>query len=225
VRGLQKRADNTPPGTPIPPRDTAPDDSATARAELAALTVRAVPTFEHRELLVHALRDTRRRFLLITPQLRDAVVDQDLIAQLEILLRRRGLVAHIAHGLSHPDREQDTEAVNRLRRLAERYPNLSLFSLCDAVPHCLIFEEPSARTKCCDSGIHCATDLPGDSGSHRPIMWNAGMSAVDSEVRDRLLPRFLVPRERPYPPGITSPKSCSARGSALNIVPGANHGD
>lgn len=141
VRGLQKRADNTPPGTAVPPRDAAPDDSATARAELAALTVRAVPTFEHRELLAHALHDTRRRFLLITPHLRDAVVNQDLIAQMESLLRRRGLVAHIAYGLGHPDREQDTEAVNRLLKLDERFSNFTLVRLRNAVPHCLIFDD------------------------------------------------------------------------------------
>jgi hypothetical protein len=139
VRGLQKRADNTPPGTPVVSRDAVPDDSATARAELDALTVRAVPTFEHRELLTHALRDTRRRLLLITPHLRDAVVNHDLITQLEHLLRRRGLVAHIAYGLG--DREQDADAVNRLRKLDERHTNLTVVRLRDALPHCLIFDD------------------------------------------------------------------------------------
>ncbi|MCK2240986.1 MULTISPECIES: hypothetical protein [unclassified Crossiella] len=142
VRGLQKRADNTRPGASCTaPGDAAADDSVTARAELAALTVRSVPTFEHRELLAHALRDARRRFLLITPFVRDAVVDQDLIADLEVLLRRRGFLAHIAYGLGHPAREHDSEAINRLRKLAERYPNLTLVRLREAVPGCLIFDD------------------------------------------------------------------------------------
>ncbi|GAB3900290.1 hypothetical protein GCM10029964_087430 [Kibdelosporangium lantanae] len=101
----------------------------------------AVPTFEHRELLTRALHDTRRRFLLITPHLRDAVVNQDLLTQLEVLLRRKGLTAHIAYGLGHPDREQYTEALTRLRRLNDRYPNLTVVRLRSAAPHCLVFDD------------------------------------------------------------------------------------
>lgn len=141
VRGLQKRADNTPPDIPTPPRDDTPHDSATARAELAALSVRAVPAFEHRELLEHALQDTRRRFLLVTSRLRDAVINHDLIAQLERMLRRRGLVAYIAYGLGHPDDEHDTNAVDHLKELDERFPNLTLVRLRDVLPHCLIFDD------------------------------------------------------------------------------------
>ncbi len=141
VRGLQRRADNTPPDIPSAARDAAPHDSATARAELAALAVRAVPTFEHRELLAHALQDTRRRFVLITSRLRAAVINHDLIAQLERMLRRRGLVAHIAYGLGHPDDEHDTEAINRLSKLNARYPNLTLVQIRNALPHCLIFDD------------------------------------------------------------------------------------
>ena len=141
VRGLQRRADNTPPGVPASTGDAASHDSTTARAELAALSVRAVPAFEHRELLAHGLRDARRRFLLITSRLRGAVIDPDLIAELERMLRRRGLVAYIAYGLGHPDDEHDTEAVDRLRKLDERFPNFTLVRLRDALPHCLIFDD------------------------------------------------------------------------------------
>jgi hypothetical protein len=141
VRGLQKRADNTLPVAPFGTRDSAPDDSATARAELAALTVRAVPTYEHRELLAQALRDTRRRFLLITSGLRASVINNQLIAQLERMLRRRELVAHIAYGVGHPDAEHDPEAVKRLTRLAERHANLTLVRVAEAATPCLIFDD------------------------------------------------------------------------------------
>lgn len=141
VRGLQKRADNTAPGTAISSQDDAPSDSATARAELSALAVRAVPTFEHRELLAHAIRDARRRFLLITPHIHDAVVDHDFVAQLQILLRRRGLVAHIAYGPGDSDRDQGNEAANRLRRLDGSFPNLTVVRLGEALPPCLIFDD------------------------------------------------------------------------------------
>lgn len=114
---------------------------ATARAELSALTVRAVPVFEHRELLAHSLRDTRQRFLMVTPHIHDAVVDPDFVAQLEILLRRRGFVAHIACGPNQSDQEHCDGAVDRLSRLGERYSNLSEIRLSDSRPPCLIFDD------------------------------------------------------------------------------------
>lgn len=141
VRGLQRRADNTVPGASDPSADAATSDSATARAELSALTVRAVPVFEHRELLSHALRNTRRRLLLVTPHLHDAVVDPDFFGQLEILLRRRGFVAHIAYGPNQSDREHGKEAIKRLSLGHERFSNLTVIQLSDPHPPCLIFDE------------------------------------------------------------------------------------
>lgn len=140
VLGLQRRADTPAPGT-------APDeDSATARAELAAFTVRSVPSFEHPELLTTALASARRRFLLITSHLRDAVVTEELINQLEVMLRRRGLVARIAYGLGRPDSEHDAGALARLTRLAETHHNLILVRIDDNHPHDLIFDDTWVNT-------------------------------------------------------------------------------
>lgn len=150
VRGLQKRADNTAPGSvpgsALSGSVTATSDSVTARAELSALTVRAVPTFEHRELLAHALRDARRRFLLIAAHLHDAVVDPDFVIQLEILLRRRGMVAHIAYGPSSPDPDSGCDAAKRLHKLAESAHNLTVVRLREALPSCLIFDDTWINT-------------------------------------------------------------------------------
>ncbi|MDQ3576054.1 MAG: hypothetical protein M3443_00280 [Actinomycetota bacterium] len=136
VRGLQRRADNTRPGNPPAQKDAVPDDSATARAELNALTVRSVPTFEHRELLAKALSEPRRRLLLITSHIADAVVDQALANKMDVLLRRQGFSAHIAYRAA-----TGGEGERRLRRLAERYANLTLIALSHEVPHCLIFDD------------------------------------------------------------------------------------
>ena len=141
VRGLQRRADNTAPGASDSSADAATSDSATARAELNALTVRAVPVFEHRELLTQALRNTRRRLLLVTPHIHDAVVDADFFGHLEILLRRRGFVAHIAYGPSQSDREHGKEAIKRLSAGQDRYSNLTVVQLTNSRPPCLIFDE------------------------------------------------------------------------------------
>ncbi|MBF6336839.1 hypothetical protein IU450_13185 [Nocardia abscessus] len=141
VRGLQRRADNTVPGGSALSADAPASDSATARAELSALTVRAVPVFEHREFLAHALRETRRRLLLVTPHIHDAVIDTEFCSQLETLLRRRRFVAHIAYGSSQFDREHGKKAINRLSKLGERFSNLTVIRLEDPRPPCFIFDD------------------------------------------------------------------------------------
>lgn len=144
VRALQRRADTPPalePGTVV-----SDDDSATARAELAALTVRCVPPFEHPELLTSALTGARRRFLLVTSLLRTAVVTNGLIAQLEVMLRRRNLTARIAYGLGHPDSDHDPEALRRLQQLADAHDNLTLARVDEALPHDLIFDDTWVST-------------------------------------------------------------------------------
>ncbi|MGW4368009.1 hypothetical protein ACWEKT_20430 [Nocardia takedensis] len=141
VRGLQRRADSTTPASEATIADGVASDSATARAELSALTVRAVPVFEHRELLAYALRDTRRRLLLVTQHIHDEVIDQNFSSQLELLLRRRGFKAHIAYCPSQSDREHGQEAIDRLSRLEERFQNLSVTRLKDSRPPCLIFDD------------------------------------------------------------------------------------
>jgi hypothetical protein len=145
VRDLQRRADK-----PVPADDsthavaatgTEEHESVTARAELEALTVRSVPLFEHRELLTTALNAARTRFLLAAPFVRDAVVNGDFLAKLEIMLRRSGLTAHIGYGLGQEPAQSDNNALNRLRALAGRYPRLTLAHVPDPQPNILIFDD------------------------------------------------------------------------------------
>ncbi|MFK0244507.1 hypothetical protein ACIQUM_07400 [Amycolatopsis azurea] len=147
VRGLQRRADTTPaaiePGRVLAADD---EDAATARAELAALTVRSVPSFEHPELLATAVASARRRFLLVAPVLRAAVVTDGLIAQLEVMLRRRDLVARIAYGPGHPDHSHDADALERLTRLADTHDNLSVVCVGTNLAHDLIFDDTWVNT-------------------------------------------------------------------------------
>ncbi|UVS78421.1 hypothetical protein Actkin_02154 [Actinokineospora sp. UTMC 2448] len=140
VRGLQRRAD-TPPPAPEPGTTAADDDSATARAELAALTV---PSFEHPEHLATALADARRHFLLVTPHLRTAVITDVLIGRLKNLLRRRDMTARIAFGLGRSD--HDPEALNRLQRLADTHHNLTLVRVDEPLPHDLIYDDTWVNT-------------------------------------------------------------------------------
>ncbi|SEH02375.1 hypothetical protein SAMN05444920_12633 [Nonomuraea solani] len=136
VRALQRRIDAALPE--LPNLDAAAEgDRVTAREELDALTVRCVPVFEHPELLANAIEHTRRRFLLVTSTLHSAVVTDNLITQLKAMLRRTSVSVHIAYGPAN----QDSSAVKRLRRLADRHDNLTLTRLDEPYPHCLIFDD------------------------------------------------------------------------------------
>lgn len=145
VRDLQRRADSPPPTDDSTParisRGTAEHESVAARAELKALTVRSVPLFEHRELLMTALETARKRFLLAAPFVRDAVVTGDFLAELETMLRRSSLTAHIGYGLGHDAAHSDNSALSRLRALARRYPRLALAHIPNPQPNVLIFDD------------------------------------------------------------------------------------
>jgi hypothetical protein len=145
VRDLQRRADNPPPGDELAPTQTAPGsnhhDSVTARAELDALTVRSVPLFEHRELLMTALETARNRFLIAAPWVRDAVVTDDFLAKLETMLRRSSPTVHIGYGLGRDLAHSDKTAVNRLRGLERQYKSLTVAHVRDARPNILIFDD------------------------------------------------------------------------------------
>ncbi|WP_067481881.1 hypothetical protein [Actinomadura hibisca] len=145
VRDLQRRADTPPPaddGTPVTVSPgTKEHESVTARAELDALTVRSVPLFEHRELLMTALDTARTRFLLAAPFVRDAVVTGDFLAKLETMLRQSGLTAHIGYGLGHDLTHSDNTALGRLRTLARRYPRLTVAHMPEPGTNVLIFDD------------------------------------------------------------------------------------
>ncbi|NKS84117.1 hypothetical protein GS530_24420 [Rhodococcus hoagii] len=144
VRSLQKRADtSTSSGVAVMEQldSRRSDDSVTARAELAGLTVRSVPVFEHRELLAEAIEHAGRRFLLATPSVSASVVTDEMASRLEAMLHRRGLIAHIAFGLGNTDSYQDPDAIQRLKALDRRFGNLTVTHLCDAHPSILIFDD------------------------------------------------------------------------------------
>ncbi|MER6828838.1 hypothetical protein ABT352_22850 [Streptosporangium sp. NPDC000563] len=145
VRDLQRRADNpqlADNGTPVPILQGAEEhESVTARAELDALTVRSVPLFEHRELLMTALGTANTRFLLAAPFVRDAVVTGDFLAKLETMLRRSGLTAHIGYGFGHDLKHSDNSALGQLRTLARRYPRLTVAHVADPTANILIFDD------------------------------------------------------------------------------------
>jgi hypothetical protein len=102
------------------------------RNEAKALPVRNIYVHDHPPLLQDALKNSRKRLLVISPWITGQVVDADFLKQLETLLRL-GVEVHIGHGISpnatknpHPN---DFAAKAKLEALSKRYPNFQFVRL------------------------------------------------------------------------------------------------
>ncbi|MFL6163854.1 MAG: hypothetical protein ACJ74U_16745 [Jatrophihabitantaceae bacterium] len=90
-------------------------------ATTSAAPVRSVGVFEHPDLLAEALDGTKRRLLIISPWVKNAVVTTEFVSKLEQRIRS-GVDVTIAHGYGDDDSGSDESAVRRLRNLAARFP-------------------------------------------------------------------------------------------------------
>ncbi|MCQ4080775.1 phospholipase D-like domain-containing protein [Streptomyces sp. RB6PN25] len=84
--------------------------------------VLGVSVFDHPRLLEEAITQARARLLIVSPWIKNSVVNDTFIAKLEGRIRR-GVRVNIAYGFSRHDKKCDPEAVRRLEDLATRYPN------------------------------------------------------------------------------------------------------
>ncbi|MEV1069847.1 hypothetical protein [Streptomyces sp. NPDC050263] len=82
--------------------------------------VRDVSVHEHPDFLRESLADSRRRLLIVSPWVKNSVVDTAFIASLERMLRRKVRI-HIAYGIGEDDRDSHERALSRLRNLAARF--------------------------------------------------------------------------------------------------------
>lgn len=105
-------------------RKQAAQELSDARAKLRELPVRTVPTYEHPRLLDLALRSSQHRLLLVSPWVKDAVVEQAFLR----LLRGRldaGVEVYLGYGLADdPVADIDRRARENLLALDADYPNL-----------------------------------------------------------------------------------------------------
>ena len=110
------------------------------KAHRAALPIRSIPTFEHRNLLEEALDTASSRLLIIAPWIRNAVVDDDFVAALR-RLSKRGVTIHIGYGIKRADVEgHDAAALERLTKLAGDVKKLTLTELGDTHAKILIWD-------------------------------------------------------------------------------------
>ncbi len=99
-----------------------PQQSNTGRPpEVDALDIRNIDTFEHPEFFAEALATCEKRLLIISPWIKRSVVDRQLLADLRSVARRNVLI-HISFGDGR-EGQHDDDAVERLYKLANEYPN------------------------------------------------------------------------------------------------------
>lgn len=98
--------------------------------ELANISVRQVPVYEHRKYLDRALEEAKKRVLIVSPWIRFEVVDDELVTRFRKLLER-GIELWIAYGItkqggyrSKTKGEGDRDAERKLERLGDDYPDL-----------------------------------------------------------------------------------------------------
>lgn len=117
---------------------------AGAGADLGAM-VTSVSVFEHADLLAEALDTAKRRLLIISPWVKNAVVTTDFIAKLERRLRAKVSVT-IAYGIGDNDDGSDQSALKRLRNLADRFDNFTFVRVTNTHAKILIFDDQWVST-------------------------------------------------------------------------------
>lgn len=97
------------------------------RAALASISVRQVQVYEHRGYLDRALAEARQRVMLISPWVRDEVLDDELTVRLRKVVER-GVELWIGYGINNDGQSRrkkdviDSEALRRLQTLERDFP-------------------------------------------------------------------------------------------------------
>lgn len=110
-------------------------------AQISRPSVQGIGVLEHPQLLEEALTSSRGRLLIISPWLKNAVIDTAFLGKLEGRLRA-GCKVHIAHGIGRDDRGSDQRALQRLANLQRRFSETFIFErLANTHAKVLIFDD------------------------------------------------------------------------------------
>ncbi|MGW2276405.1 phospholipase D-like domain-containing protein [Streptomyces sp. NPDC001770] len=82
--------------------------------------IRAIGVFEHPDVLYDALTNARRRILIISPWIKNAIITTDFLSNLERRVNQ-GVKVDIAYGYEENDTKTDSASVRKLTNLADRY--------------------------------------------------------------------------------------------------------
>lgn len=124
-------------------------------SQLANISVRQVPVYDHRKYLDRALEDAQHHVLIVSPWIRFEVVDDELVGRFRELLQRGvelwiafGINKEGGHGRGKAKDEHDRDAERKLRRLGEDFPELF---------HMTRLGDTHAKILICDSRFSIAT--------------------------------------------------------------------
>jgi len=112
--------------------------------EPAAPMYELLQTFDHPRYLERAMEETRERLVVMSPWVKNRVVDNAFIGRLRELLRR-GAEVYIGYGFG-PEAQgsDDADAVRALERVAADYPNFRLVRLGDTHAKVLVSDSAFA---------------------------------------------------------------------------------
>lgn len=126
------------------------------QAALDNISVRQVPVYEHRRYFDRALREARKRVLIVSPWIRFEVVDDKFVRRFRDLLER-GVELWIGHGITKEGGyrakakgEKDRDAERKLERLRDDYPELFRMTR---------FGDTHAKILVCDSRFSIITSF------------------------------------------------------------------
>ncbi len=123
----------------------APSPLPTRPPALDAAQIRNIDTFEHPNYLKEACQSARRRLLVTSAWVRNAVVNKSFMDGL-YTLARRGVAIHIGYGISMDADGCDEAAMDRLNKLAERFPNVVVGCLGFTHAKLLIWDDSQITT-------------------------------------------------------------------------------
>jgi hypothetical protein len=158
-----------------------PPDIAPAQA-----TYELLETFDHPRYLEQALA-SKRRLIIVSPWIKQRVVNDAFIGELRNLLRR-GTEVYVGFGFgTEGDGSDDRNAIRALQRLGDEYPNFTFRRFGDSYAKVLVSDDSFAIVTSFNW-----LSFVGDPG--RTFRDERGMlvrrAEVVDEVAARLLPRF-----------------------------------
>jgi hypothetical protein len=111
--------------------------------ELESVEIRYIEVHEHRPLFEQSLRDAERRLLIISPWIRDSVLNRSRLDKIKCLVEK-GVKVFIGYGLGEDDkkgRDKGEFAIKFLGQLAQRHSNLFFHELGDTHAKILLMDD------------------------------------------------------------------------------------
>jgi hypothetical protein len=163
-----------------------PVDGVAESKDMPAPDYQMLETYDHPLLLDKALRETQRQLVIVSPWIKNRVVDDAFVGRLRNLLRN-GVDVYVGYGFGEVGAQDDQDAVKALSRLSEDHTNFVFRR----------FGDTHAKVLICDDSYAIVTSfnwLSFVGDPRRTFRDERGMlirdSAAIQDSKDRVLARF-----------------------------------